>query len=115
MEWRERMEGEGEGGNGVREGGREWREREGMERECSGRRGRGRITKKAIQDLTKREVSTKEGKKFARSENLAFIETSAIEGINCERAVQIILKGRRRERGEGGKRGKGSENRRRER
>jgi hypothetical protein len=36
-------------------------------------------------------VAPIEGEKFARTEQLAFIETSAKDGTNCTTAMQLIL------------------------
>eukprot|EP01127_Copromyxa_protea_P014072 TRINITY_DN386_c0_g2_i1.p1 TRINITY_DN386_c0_g2~~TRINITY_DN386_c0_g2_i1.p1 ORF type:complete len:271 (-),score=81.59 TRINITY_DN386_c0_g2_i1:196-957(-) len=42
-------------------------------------------------DLPKREVETAEALAFAKREGMAYIETSAKNGTNCQRAIQIIL------------------------
>lgn len=40
---------------------------------------------------SKRKVSTKEAMDYAKSKKLSFLETSALDGSNCHKAMQIIL------------------------
>jgi hypothetical protein len=43
--------------------------------------------------VDERVIRTEDALNFAKTRNMAFMETSAVEGTNCMRALQIIMQG----------------------